>query len=54
MLEAYPTLNEPGMKPPSNSAAYMGLSEVFRDAGFVEVARPSNTRRVTMRYAIKG
>jgi hypothetical protein len=42
------------MKPPSNSAAYMGLSEVFRDAGFVEVARPSNTRRVTMRYAIKG
>ena len=54
MLEAYPTLNEPGMKPPSNSAAYMGLSEVFRDAGFVEVARPSNTRRVTMRYAIDG
>ncbi len=54
MLEAYPTLNEPGMKPPSNSVAYMGLSEVFRAAGFVEVARPRNTRRVTMRYAIEG
>ncbi len=54
MLEAYPTLNEPGMKPPSNSAAYMGLSEVFRAAGFVEVARPGNSRRVTVRYAIEG
>ncbi|HEU5347829.1 MAG TPA: GNAT family N-acetyltransferase, partial [Ktedonobacterales bacterium] len=52
MLEAYPTLNEPGMKPPTNSAAYMGLSEVFRDAGFVEVARRANTRHITMRYAI--
>ena len=53
MLEAYPTLNEPGMKPPTNAAAYMGLSEVFRAAGFTEVARPANTRFVIMRYAIE-
>lgn len=52
MLEAYPTLNEPGMKPPTNSAAYMGLSEVFRAAGFDEVARPANTRFLIMRYAL--
>jgi GNAT superfamily N-acetyltransferase len=50
ILEAYPTLNEPGVKPPSNAAAYMGLSEVFRAAGFTEVSRVS--RRVTMRYAL--
>lgn len=50
MIEAYPTLNEPGMKQPSNAAAYMGLSAVFRAAGFTEVARAANTRRVTMRF----
>lgn len=54
MLEAYPTLHEPGMKPPSNASAYMGLSAAFRAAGFVEVARAPKTRRVTMRYAIEG
>jgi GNAT superfamily N-acetyltransferase len=53
LLEAYPRLNEPGMKPPTNAAAYMGLSEVFRAAGFIEVARPANTRHVTMRYVIQ-
>lgn len=53
MLEAYPSLNEPGMKPPTNAAAYMGLSEVFRAAGFTEAARPANTRFVIMRYAIE-
>lgn len=52
MLEAYPKLNEPGMKPPTNAAAYMGLSEVFRAAGFIEVARPSSTTFAIMRYAI--
>jgi GNAT superfamily N-acetyltransferase len=52
MLEAYPMLNEPGMEQPSNAAAYMGLSEVFRAAGFAEVARPANARHVTMRYSL--
>jgi len=52
MLEAYPTLHEPGMKAPSNAPVYMGLSAAFRIAGFVEVARPGNSRRVTVRYAI--
>ena len=52
MLEAYPTLHQPGMKAPSN--AHMGLSAAFRITGFVEVARPGNSRRVTVRYAIKG
>jgi GNAT superfamily N-acetyltransferase len=53
MLEAYPKLNDPGMKPPSNAAAYMGLSEVFRAAGFVEVIRPPSTSFAIMRYAIE-
>lgn len=50
ILEAYPSLNEPGMKPPSNAAAYMGLSEVFRSAGFTEVARARS--HATMRYTL--
>ena len=53
MLEAYPRLNAPGMAQPSDEGAFMGLSEVFRAAGFVEVARPAKSRFVIMRYAIQ-
>lgn len=54
ILEAYPTLYEPGMKAPLNAPVYRGLSAAFRITGFVEVERLDNTRRVTMRYAIGG
>jgi GNAT superfamily N-acetyltransferase len=54
LLEAYPALHKPGMKAPSNAPVYMGLSAAFRVTGFVEVERPDNSLRVTMRYAIEG
>ncbi|HEU4782760.1 MAG TPA: GNAT family N-acetyltransferase [Ktedonobacterales bacterium] len=54
LLEAYPTLHKPGMKAPSNAPVYIGLSAAFRITGFVDVERPGNARRVTVRYSIEG
>jgi GNAT superfamily N-acetyltransferase len=49
ILEGYP--NEPGKRWP-DAYAFAGLATAFRKAGFREVARPSQTRRI-MRRALR-
>lgn len=51
IVEAYPTIPKAGPLPPVS--VFMGLPEVFRRAGFVEVARPSE-RKVVMRRYLEG
>jgi GNAT superfamily N-acetyltransferase len=50
VIEAYPTVPKGGRLPPVSS--YMGLPSMFKKAGFVEVARPSQSK-VVMRYFIE-
>jgi len=51
IVEGYPV--DPGEKRISGGAqGYMGLAAAFRQAGFVEVARPSATRPI-MRFTIQ-
>lgn len=49
VVEAYPTVPRTGKLPPVSS--FMGVPSMFRRAGFVEVARPSQSRMI-MRYEI--
>jgi hypothetical protein len=49
VVEAYPTATTSGSAPPTST--YMGLPAVFERVGFVEVARPSKSKRV-LRYRI--
>ncbi len=49
VLEAYPSVPRSGRLPPISS--FMGLPEVFAEAGFVECARPSASKRI-LRYYI--
>ena len=49
VIEAYPVEAGEKRKPPTSS--YMGLAETFRQAGFVEMARPSQAH-VIMRYEV--
>lgn len=50
VIEAYPTISKGGRLPPVSS--FMGMPSMFKQAGFVEVARPSKSR-VIMRYFVK-
>jgi len=50
VVEAYPTVPRGRHLPPVS--VYMGLPAVFEKAGFVECARPSNSK-VVMRYYIE-
>ena len=50
IIEAYPTQPKTGKLPPVSS--FMGLPDIFAKAGFIECARPSDSR-VIMRYYIK-
>lgn len=50
VVEAYPTLPKDKPLPPVSS--YMGFPSVFREAGFVECARPSESKMI-MRYYIE-
>ena len=50
VLEGYPV--EPKKKPMAPVFAYMGLSSAFREAGFVECRRPSETRLIMRLYTI--
>jgi GNAT superfamily N-acetyltransferase len=50
IVEAYPTQPKGGQLPPVSS--FMGVPSVFDDAGFVECARPSQSK-VIMRYYIE-
>ena len=50
IVEAYPVEPKGGRMP--DAFAYTGLASTFRKAGFVEVARRSETRPI-MRYVIK-
>lgn len=50
-LEGYPALTDDGRRR-SDDAVYMGVAEVFRRAGFVEVARPT-ARFAIMRAALE-
>jgi GNAT superfamily N-acetyltransferase len=49
IVEAYPTPPKEGRLPPVSS--YMGIPAMFHQAGFIECARPSKSKRV-MRYFI--
>lgn len=49
IIEAYPTLPKEHRLPPVSS--FMGLPVMFEKEGFVEVARPSDSK-VVMRYTI--
>jgi GNAT superfamily N-acetyltransferase len=49
IVEAYPTQPKAGQLLPVSS--YMGISDVFEEAGFVECKRPSSSK-VIMRYYI--
>ncbi len=49
VVEAYPTVPRTGKLPPVSS--FMGVPSMFQRAGFVEVARPSESRMI-MRYEI--
>jgi GNAT superfamily N-acetyltransferase len=51
IIEGYPVEPKSGRMP--DAFAYTGLVSTFRKAGFVEVARRSETRPI-MRYIIKG
>jgi hypothetical protein len=44
IVEAYPTVAKSDHVPPVS--AFMGFPKVFEGAGFVEVARPSPTKRI--------
>ncbi len=44
MVEAYPVIPRKDRLPPVSS--YMGIPSLFEGAGFVEVERPSDTRRI--------
>ena len=48
VVEAYPTVPKKDRLPPVS--VYRGLPEVYRQAGFVEVARPSESKVVMRRY----
>ena len=48
IVEAYPTVPRSGRLPPVSS--FMGMPEVFEQAGFVECARPSDAKMVMRRY----
>lgn len=48
VVEAYPTVPGSGTMPPVS--VYMGLPDLFRRAGFVEVARPSKSKVIMRRY----
>jgi GNAT superfamily N-acetyltransferase len=50
IVEAYPTQPRGGQLPPVSS--FMGIPSVFEDAGFVECARPSQSK-VIMRYYLE-
>ena len=50
IVEAYPTQPKSGRLPPVSS--FMGVPSVFEEAGFVECARPSESR-VIMRHYIR-
>jgi GNAT superfamily N-acetyltransferase len=50
IVEAYPTLAKSERMPPTSS--YMGLPQMFEQAGFVECSRPSKSK-VVMRFTIK-
>jgi GNAT superfamily N-acetyltransferase len=50
VVEAYPTQPRGGQLPPVSS--FMGVPSVFEDAGFVECARPSQSKAI-MRYYIE-
>jgi len=49
ILEAYPTVPSNDNVPPVSS--YMGFPDVFASAGFVEVARPSRSKRIMRIWA---
>ena len=51
IVEGYPTAPQKGKT--DYASLYHGTVSAFRKAGFVEVARPSETRSI-MRYAIRG
>ena len=48
VVEAYPTVPKNGRLAPVSS--FMGLPEVFAEAGFVECARPSASKRILRFY----
>lgn len=48
VVEAYPTVPGSGTMPPVS--VYMGLPDLFRRAGFAEVARPSKSKVIMRRY----
>jgi GNAT superfamily N-acetyltransferase len=50
IVDAYPTQAKGNRMPPTSS--FMGLPQMFEQAGFVECARPSKSK-VVMRYNIK-
>ncbi len=50
IVKAYPTVPRGKRLPPVSS--YMGLPELFAEAGFVECARPSQVRMI-MRYYLQ-
>jgi len=51
VVEAYPTLPKKDVRMPPVSS-FMGLPSVFEKVGFVEVARPSDSK-VVLRYTIE-
>ncbi len=50
IVEGYPV--EAEGRVPGGSKAYRGIASVFREAGFVEVARPSDDQPI-MRYSVR-
>jgi GNAT superfamily N-acetyltransferase len=49
IIEAYPTIPKSDNLPPVSS--FMGVPSLFAQAGFIEIARPSQARMI-MRYYI--
>ena len=52
IVEGYPVDPPDGERVSGGMEGYMGLASTFRNAGFVEVARPSEKRAI-MRYEVR-